>query len=321
MTSGMLHLALGAAVFAVGVSTARRDPDGYVLPWAFAATAWIQLLSIGLAAVGLPLRHIKAPQAPDLVGRAYGLTSHPGELAKVLFFCAMFALVLPRRTPAERWFARLTLGATLAGISLSQSRSGLVSVLVLLVGFVGLEAVSSGLRRSHYLMIGAAALLGLASTPWLIARFSADPTGGARQHLLSVAAVIIRDHWWAGLGPNNYVARGGAYDYLVSTGVPVHNALLLSAAELGLVGAMALWLPFITVIVLAAAAVRRTKGRDAAGRIVIAALPGLILVALTGWGLLQAPSYLILALAFGYLGALTSRQVDRPDEPQGWSPL
>jgi hypothetical protein len=321
MTSGMLHLALGAVVFAVGVSTARRDPDGYVLPWAFAATAWIQLLSIGLAAVGLPLRHIKAPQAPDLVGRAYGLTSHPGELAKILFFCAMFALVLPRRTPVETWFARLTLGATLAGISLSQSRSGLVSVLVLLVGFVGLEAVSSGLRRSHYLMIGAAGVLGLASTPWLIARFSADPTGGARQHLLSVASVIIRDHWWAGLGPNNYVALGGAYDYLVSTGVPVHNAILLSAAELGVVGAMALWLPFITVIVLAVAAVRRTKGHDAAGRIIIAALPGLILLAVTGWGLLQAPSYLILALAFGYLGALTGRRPVSTDAPQGWSPL
>jgi len=308
--SGILHLTLGAVVFAIGVATARRDPDGYGLPWAFAAVAWIQLLAIALSAVGLPLRRITGPQAPDLVGRAVGLTSHPGELAKVLFFCAMFALALPRKTPSQLWAARLTLGAALTGVSLSQSRTGLVSVLVLIVGFAALEAVSSGLRRSHLMMLGTAALLGLASAPWLIARFSADPTGGARTHLIGVAARIIREHWWSGLGPNNYVAIGGFIDKLTASGVPVHNAALLSAAELGLFGAIALWLPFVAVSMRAFTAIKPSGGRDVAARVIIASLPGLLLTLLTGWGLLQAPTFLILALAFGYFGARIGHSPD-----------
>ncbi|NUT22825.1 MAG: O-antigen ligase family protein [Hamadaea sp.] len=315
MSSGILHLTLGAVVFAIGIAAARRDPDGAVLPWAFAAVAWIQLLAIAFAAVGLPLRHITGPQAPDLVGRATGLTAHPGELAKVLFFCAMFALVLPRSTRSQLWASRLTLGAALLGISLSQSRTGLVGVLVLIVGFAGLEAVASGIRRTHLMMLGAAALLGLVSLPWLIARFSADPTGGARGHLLGVAARLIRDHWWSGLGPNNYVALGGAIDKLTSSGVPVHNALLLSTAELGVLGSMALWLPFVMVVVRAVSGVISSKGRDPAARVILASLPGLLLILLTGWGLLQAPVYLIFALAFGYLGARTQQTSEEVPNP------
>ena len=55
---------------------------------------------------------------------------------------------------------------------------------------------------------------------------------------------MIREHPWAGVGPNSYVAIAGASDPLTASGVPVHNVLLLSAAELGIIGALLLWLPF-----------------------------------------------------------------------------
>jgi O-Antigen ligase len=310
--SGSVHIVLAAVVFGVGQLAGKRDPASPILAWTFAAIAWLQLFAIGLWAIGLPLRELDGPQPPDVAGRAFGLTGHPGELAKLLFFCAMFVLTLPRRTSAEKWLFRLTMAAIFIGVYFSQSRTGLLSVAVLVAAYTVLESFSAGLRRSHVLMLGTIGFLGLASLPWLIARFSADPAGGARQHVLWVAVELIKDNFWLGVGPNNYVAVGGAIDALTASGVPVHNAFLLSFAELGLIGAALFWFPFMLMATAAVLVLKRTKGGHIAARVLVSSFVGLLLTALTGWGLLQGATLLVMALTFGYFGAQVWDQVAAP---------
>jgi hypothetical protein len=301
--SGMLQLTLGAATFAIGATAQRLDRRGSLLPWAFMVVAWLQLFAIGMAVIGLPLRRITGPQSLDILGRATGLTSHPGELAKVLFFCAVCTLALPQRTRRERWAAWLTLGAILAGVSLSESRAVLAAVISMVVIFVLLELTAGRWQRKHFVMIGIALVLGAVSLPWLVQRFAADPNGGARDHVTQVAERVIREHPVAGVGPNSYVAVAGMFDRLTQTGVPVHNVFLLSAAELGVAGAVFLWLPIGLVAGRATYRVWRSRGTDLGARVIVSALPGFLLISVTGWGLLEGQGFLMLCLVFGYFGA------------------
>lgn len=301
--SGSVHFVLTAMVFGVGQLAGKWDSASPILARTFAAIAWLQLFAVGLWAIGLPLRELTGPQPPDVAGRAFGLTGHPGELAKLLFFCAMFVLTLPRRTSAEKWLFRLTMAAIFIGVYFSQSRTGLLSIVVLVAAYTVLESLSAGLRKSHVMMLGTTGFLGLASLPWLITRFSADPAGGARQHVLWVAVELIKDNFLLGVGPNNYVAVGGTIDVLTASGVPVHNAFLLSLAELGLIGATLFWFPFMLFATAAVLVLKRTKGGHTAARVLVSSFVGLLLTALTGWGLLQGATLLVMALTFGYFGA------------------
>ncbi|MCG5437337.1 O-antigen ligase family protein [Micromonospora foliorum] len=301
--SGLVHFSLVAIVFAIGVTAERADRRNSVLLWAFAAVAWLQLFAITMAVIGFPLRRIAGQQALDVLGRATGLTSHPGELAKLLFFCGMCALTLPQKTVRQRWVAWTTLGVVFLGVSLTQSRSVLAAVVSMILILVVLEFVTGRWQKKYFVVIGITGLLGLVSVPWLIKRFTADPEGGDRQHLLQVAFDVIREHPWAGVGPNSYVAIAGASDPLTASGVPVHNVLLLSAAELGIIGALLLWLPFAMTATTAIHSVFRVRTSELAPRVLVSALPGLVLIGMTGWGLMQGPYFLMLALIAGYFYA------------------
>jgi O-antigen ligase len=305
--SGLIHVALGATAFAIGAAAAAEErhgessPAALAVPWLFAAVAWIQVLAVGLALVGLPLRTLTFALAQDVNGRATGLTTHPGELSKLLFFAAMCALVLPQRTTRERWFTWSTFGAILVGIFLTQSRAALGGVVVMIGIFVGLEFAVGRWQRRHAVVVGMAVVLALASIPWIVHRFAADT--GARGHTMRVAFDAIRDHPASGVGLNSYVAVVGQTDPLTKTGVPVHNVFLLSAAETGIIGALLLCLPFVLVSVRAVRALRASRGSDPAARVVVAALPGIGVMALTGWGLLQGPYLIMFAFLFGYFGS------------------
>jgi hypothetical protein len=315
--SGLIHLALGAAAFAIGVGVAGEDRHDdasstvLAVPWLFAAVAWIQFLAVVLALVGLPLRTLTFALAQDVNGRATGLTTHPGELSKLLFVAAMCALVLPQRTSRERWFAWSTFGAILVGVFLTQSRAALGGVVAMIGIFVGLEFVVGRWQRRHAVVVGMTAVLAVVSIPWIIDRFANDT--GARGHTMRVAIDAIRDHPLDGVGVNGYVAVVGQTDPLTSTGVPVHNVFLLSAAEMGVIGALLLWLPFVLVSVRAARTLRASRGTDRAARVVVAALPGIVVMALTGWGLLQGPYFIMFAFLFGYFGS-PRPNVERADD-------
>jgi O-antigen ligase len=132
-----------------------------------------------------------------------------------------------------------------------------------------------------------------------------------------VAERVIREHPWTGVGPNGYVAVAGRFDRLTATGVPVHNIFLLSAAELGIVSAVLLWVPFVAVTIRAVRQVWRTRGTgsEVGARVIVSALPGFVLIAVTGWGLLEGSGFLMLCLIFGYFGAGSG--ADRPEGVDG----
>ena len=301
--SGLLQLCLGVLAFAVGVVAERLERRESLLPQAFAVVAWGQLFAILMAAVGLPLRNITGPQALDIHGRATGLTAHPGELSKLLFFCALCALMLPQRSNRERWAVWSTLGVAFIGVFLTQSRTILAAIISMVLIFLLLELSAGRWQRKHFAVLGLTVVLGAASLPWLISRFAADPAGGARGHVAEVAFQAIRDHPWAGVGPNSYVAVVGLADQLTATGVPVHNVFLLTAAELGVAGALFLWLPVGLVLGWALYHTIRSRGRDQSARVIVSASPGICLIGMTGWGLLQGPYFAIFLLVLGYFGA------------------
>jgi hypothetical protein len=303
--SGLLQITLALLAFGIGVVAESMEREESLLPQAFAVVAWGQLAAVLLAVMGLPLRTITGPQAIDIHGRATGLTAHPGELSKLLFFCALCALALPQRTSRERWTVWLTLGAVFVGVFLTESRTILVSVIAMVFIYMMLEIVGGRWQRKHFAVLGMTVVLGAASLPWMISRFAADPTGGARGHTYSVAGQVLADHFWVGVGPNSYVDVVGLIDHLTKTGVPVHNMFLLTAGELGVPGAALLWMPVLLVLGWAVYHTVRTRGRDRAARILVSALPGIFLIALTGWGLLQGPYFAIFLLVLGYFGART----------------
>ncbi|GIF52139.1 O-antigen ligase [Asanoa ferruginea] len=298
--SGLIAFVMGIAAFAVGAAAGRlRAP----LCWALAGVAWLQLLAVGLAAVGLPLRRVEGAQALDVLGRATGLTAHPGELSKVLFFCGLAVLALPQHSRWQRWATWLTLGAVFVGVWLTQSRTVLVAVVALVAGCVLLESIAAGRwQRRQLAVVGMTAALGALSLPWLIARFASDPGGGARGHVAAVAFDAIGDHPWAGVGPNGYVDVVGETDRLTQTGVPVHNMFLLTAAETGIAGALLFWAPVCAVLVLAAVRAWRSRGADLPARVLVSATPGILLIGMTGWGLMQGPYLLLFLLVVGFFG-------------------
>lgn len=300
--SGLLQLGLGILAFAVGVVVERLDRRDSLVPLAFAAVAWGQLVAVGLAVAGMPLRTITGAQAIDIQGRATGLTAHPGELSKLLFFCGVCALVLPQRNQRERWLVWSTLGVVFLGVFLTQSRTILVAIIAMVGIYMLVEVVFGRWQRKHFAMLGLTVVLGLVSLPWLISRFAADPTGGARGHVAAVALDAISDHP-VGVGPNGYVAVVGLVDRLTQTGVPVHNAFLLITAELGIAGGLAFWLPVGLVVFRSFGRTFRSRGRDVPARTVVAATPGIVLICMTGWGILQGPYFAIFLLVLGYFGA------------------
>lgn len=301
--SGVLQITLALLAFGVGVVAESMERDNPLIPQSFAVVAWGQLVAVLLAVIGLPLRTITGPQAIDIQGRATGLTAHPGELSKLLFFCALCTLALPQRTSRERWAVWLTLGAVFIGVFLTESRTILVSVIAMVFIFLMLELFGGRWQRKHFAVLGMTVVLGAASLPWLISRFAADPTGGARGHTYSIAGQVLADHFWGGVGPNSYVAVVGQIDPLTKTGVPVHDMFLLTAGELGVPGALLLWMPVLLVLGWAVYHTVRTRGRDRAARILVSAVPGVFLIGLTGWGLLQGPYFAIFLLVLGYFGA------------------
>jgi hypothetical protein len=47
----------------------------------------------------------------------------------------------------------------------------------------------------------------------------------------------------------------------------------------------------------------RVRTSELAPRVLVSALPGLVLIGMTGWGLMQGPYFLMLALVAGYFYA------------------
>jgi O-antigen ligase len=90
-------------------------------------------------------------------------------------------------------------------------------------------------------------VFGVVAVVTLSGRFQEDPTGSSRISLLDSALSVLPRFVWQGMGPNDYLTLLGRIDpQAAATGLPVHNAFLLVLIELGVVGAVLLFLPWVT---------------------------------------------------------------------------
>jgi O-antigen ligase len=147
-------------------------------------------------------------------------------------------------------------------------------------------------------------VLPFAST--IATRIQQDPNGGPRAGLAAAAIEQIDRQPW-GIGPNAYVSVVSKYDAVTANGYPVHNTFLLTAAELGVLGALLFWLPVLGLVAVAWMSRKRPGFAGSFAIAIVASAPGLYVVNATGWAILRGPLlplwFLICGIAYSQLGS------------------
>ncbi|QYF73736.1 O-antigen ligase [Cryobacterium sp. PAMC25264] len=253
--------------------------------------------------VGVLAPSVDAQTAELVGGRVSGSLNHPNNLGKTLFL--LMALLLPF-TKSDNRRIRLTSQAglivALIPLGLTGGRAVLAGAILLMGAWAVLQpaALDRGRRFVLPAMAGLAVLMFGGAA---LSRLEEDPTGGSRDRLLAVALDLIPSHLWTGVGPNSYVTAVGPYDALTATGWPVHNTFVLGVVELGLIGAVLLFVPVVWAALRAVVHLGQKGPHAAFSAAAISSIPGLLLIGTTGWGMLAGP---ILPLWFFAMAVLTS---------------
>jgi hypothetical protein len=257
-----------------------------------AAQRWLTWVIVGVISAELAISTLQvlqygffAVEATDQgLTRARGTFGHPGDEGKWLV--AMIALLLPNLTMRRSKDAvLLTYGGILGAIfciGLSASRSNMAAIIVLLFAWTVIATDKNSKIAGRKLLIGAA----VGFLPFVgvyVLRFRADPDGGSRPQLLAAAFEQMRRTPWSGTGLNSYVEVVGRYDEATARGLPVHNAFLLLAAEVGIplfvatVGVVSL----LSIRIVRIHYVERANPHTGA---YLALLCALIVISVSGWG-------------------------------------
>lgn len=251
----------------------------------------------------------------DGQGRPWGSLGHPAVLGKDAVILSL--LLLPLTRSADKLVRGLAWVAVVAGTAataLTVSRANIAAIAVVLVAWVlFLPSSRAAIRTKIILPLVMCALL-LPLVPTVLARFEDDPEGGDRPALLEAGLRMISDRFWTGTGPNNFVHTASATEAIVQeTGYPVHNAILLLLAELGIVGCV-IFVAFLVVPVWKALRFAwRNRGTNSfqadTARAVIAMTFGLVAIGFTGWGLLGSSHLFLLFFVLGFArGVLSPRR-------------
>ncbi|HLA81434.1 MAG TPA: O-antigen ligase family protein [Thermoleophilia bacterium] len=253
---------------------------------------------IGLSFLG---EVAKAEPSPDAWMRGYGLGPHPNVLGGFLFVALTATAALAAHNTRSllvvavlalgtagllstfsrsAWLATLALGLPALVAMLTKATSRLqrryaYGVVVVLAAVLALFAVFNGDRLATRLWLPAMSLLGGGQGGSSLEQQVIDTRLGAQ----NAALEIIARRPLAGVGAGNFVLGaqtelGPSFDAYV----PVHNMVLLLAAELGLLGGM-LWAT-LTVGPLAIAWARRRQALSVWGLTWTAAWCGCAVISL-----------------------------------------
>lgn len=289
--SGVLQYATGITAWIVGAHLARRawrtrpGPEWFAL--AIAAVVGVEAAVSILQSLGSGIFPMPPELAVNMGTRVNGTTAHPNNLGKLMLLVTFAALcVASQCRPPVRRVLWLSVALTFVPLALSQGRANMAAQIVMLV----LWALISGRKQKALVRFGipfAVVALVIPFVGLFQARMQADPEGGDRPQLLATGLHQISSSPILGTGPNNYVEVVSQYDQLVATTkFPVHNAFLLSAAEIGVPLAVLFWSP---LALLLWRAVRCRKSPALEGHVataVLASAPGMLVVTATGWAML-----------------------------------
>ena len=316
-------LTLAQGVFATHTASGILHWTTALFSWGIGAAIWSAVLDVrsfnrvvacvSLVVVGwhglfvaMQLAGIRAVASVEAgatdIARVSGAAGHSGNLGKIMILIIM--ILLPLTRSRDKVTARISLSAVVFAASMTAltfSRANIVGIGILL----GIWIVAGpGVRFTHRFAVGAVVLL--VSVPVidvLLLRSEYDPDGGSRPRLLATAVSQIAETLIVGVGPNNYLEIVGQYDALAAGGLPVHSALLLTLAEVGLVCSIFLLVPIVGLLARSLRSVRGTAEGSTYALALLAATPGILLIAGTGWGILRGQFLVLLFFSLGYMYA------------------
>lgn len=292
ISAGAWHLLIAALGICAGAHLARLTDSvrgtRVFASWVAAVLAAQCLIALAqfLGASIFTNPELLATDATTM-GRATGTFFHPSTLGKVAVLALGLALpLLSSRGRRERTLAWVIGGCGFLACIVTGSRANtvaLVSTWILWILLSSPKVVRGGLKARVALALIVGVLL---TFPYWSARLLSTESG-ERSHFNDVAMRYLEmTSWWSGVGPNSYVEAVGRTDPLTAAGWPVHNMFLLTTVELGVVGA-ALFAALIAVPTIRAWSLRRGPGlRGPYALALLAMAPGLLLIVLTGWGML-----------------------------------
>lgn len=301
---GAVHWFLTTLVFHIGVTAGHKaalvSSFRSFLTLTICGLVLIQCAFGLLQVVGYDVRPVSEGAAEWVQGRVNGLTAHPNTLGKILFLTTI--MLLPLASQTRGLVSRVAYGSiflSIIVIALTGGRANFIAAMSALTLWA-LLAANSRLATKAALFLGVLAT-GAAFYTYYAQRFAEDPVGGGRQWMQVVANALFDQNRLFGLGLNNYVAVGGAQDRYTASGFPVHNAAMLTLVEIGIVGAVCIAIPLVcTAIGTIRTSLTPSHSGSQYARSVVMALPGILLVGLTGFGFAASPTLYLLALVIGF---------------------
>jgi O-antigen ligase len=312
------RLALNAVLFLIIFTAVRTPTQAIGFVGAFVAGASLDAL------YGV----LFAPSDPAYASRLSSSITNPNELASILVagLVLSFGLAVAlRHLPVARLGALGAGGLCTAGIFLTGSRGGLVSLVVALAAFL---VVGARWRGRFLIVVVAVALAGVGyfnyvASPETRSHVSSVGSGTGRLDLWTVGWRMIEQEPLQGVGAGNfavssvhYLLQPGAIersDYIIGTPKVAHNTYLQLWAELGLVGLLL----FVFVVgfclhsTLKAARSFARQGdarMEVMARALFVALAGLLAADFFGSRLAEKEAWLLLGLAPALLAIARSRE-------------
>ncbi len=241
--------------------------------------------------------------------RMVGLYGHPGTLGRTMFLLLCF--LLPLTVSGEKLtrriaFAAVFLGITATLLTLSRANAAAIGIAIVVWLLLSGHATSFGRRVGIAVIGGLVIALNSNQIEGLELRQAEDPRYGFRDQIFDVGIAQIQSAPMSGIGPNYYTEVVGDYDRLSAAGYPLHNSFLFPVAELGLPLAIAFFMPLILVAMRTLRRVFVEQKMDAQAVTFLSLAPGLVVIAWSGWGLVQSDSLPLWFMAFGFLATRTS---------------
>lgn len=307
LKSGALHFTLVALAWSLGVCLGQFGP----------LTSQEQLelsrvLAIIMAVFAVSVL-VQLIMGDTVHNRASGLFSHPALVGKLTVF--LLALTLPLSLADDKRARRNAIVAIVLGAIATMptlARANIVALLLVLC----LWALTLPGKRAKQARFVIPLLALVAFVPFsgeVIGRFESDTEGGDRPELLAAGLRQLSENLWEGTGPNNYVQQVSQHEWIVaSTGYPVHNTILLAVAELGIVTAIALFLPLLVTVLRSIKRFRLSTPEGLFSKAFFLMAIGSVVILWTGWGALEEPVPELIFLISGFVYGQQTIRV-RPD--------
>ncbi|WP_166391136.1 O-antigen ligase family protein [Nocardioides ochotonae] len=304
--SGLLSWATAVAAWFAGRAVAGNAWDDrrsrLLLAWLVAGFVLLQLLVGVLQASGI----LTLNATDQGLLRVRGTFGHAGDLGKVLVACVAITLPSLANESDERYrrLAYFTLGASFVLIGLSASRANLLAILVMIIAWALIARNRQERMVSRRMVtLGTVAMIPFVGTYLL--RLQADPNGGSRPQLMEAAWEQMARTPYFGVGPNSYVQTVGIYDAFTARGLPVHNALMLAAVELGLIAIFVI-IFFISARTFTSIPFARQESNVPA-RVLFGYGLAVIVLSISGWGMLKITVLPAVLFVAGFLAGAARR--------------